>query len=1031
MSNRKMSYNQAIESLHENIRNGERSTVENLLKRWCDVNDFEHFYNDEMESAAAIAVKFRRVDFYELLVSFGVNLGLHERVDELTDDPVVKKKIHDIHRRNFKDSILQHLQILVSKSKFSHDHEASGLEWQTCYELVIQAFADLNSFEVIEPVLKIASTCSKLKFVFDFNHDTVERMDPSKGRNILGTTFTDDKYIYIGALPLSEGGEAYCRVLGVLAHELCHFAMMVVYKNECKPYRVDDQVKMVEFEDVSQITKTKTYSEDFIQSVYDYSTSRHHAELIVRVPHLVALYKNDEDKLTEVSKEFHELFTYYKSNNIDDLEAEYPMLQAKNEIRELNNTCMVQAALETSDIKLSPEGLKIDFDTNDRILLVSSNCARITMQAIFQRVCAEDDFESFYIFADSKVICNEMMFGSVAKALQLCNKPKLIVHCDGNGNDIQKVFQAILEMKIEQRIVLVSNYKYDSFTSSTIEVKHTWEQLSRNSQYKLMQKKVYFQGSIITLGELSANLQSVKEIPFDDLLDDKKVSVGSDLCTFFKTEDFVARKFSKIVEDQPFEFSFNGLKVQSETDNHESLSLGDVLNLVEQKQSILLCDEPGMGKSTLFNVLQKELKEKYPTYWVILMDLKKYCKAFQPQSKITIIFENSLEIVSFLSTKILKLRNFDSQVFTTLFNDNRVIILMDGMDEICPGYEHFVSYLMTAIIRAPSKNQLWVSTRPHLLSELNNSLHPIMFRLQPFTRENRHDFFSKFFKSIDLDDRNITEKLEEIEIFLENLRSKSFNFESISNPLLLKMIAECFDIDENFSLPSANLYTIYKQFTMKMVEKSIEKGGEEINKSLSKDYGKSDTVKFYQKKAFETCFDDWKLKPKVDSMIHLCFRDVSEPSLADFTRVGLMFSDGAENVSFIHRTFGEFYVSMHFFETIFARQYRSEEELKATIRMFIGTLADSEANMMISALIDNALENFIADKRSTMAESALEDIFEQINFKFVEQLVRNGCLSLIRIFAFNLPLLTQELLLKKGKNNKNILMTAAECKSII
>lgn len=71
------------------------------------------------------------------------------------------------------------------------------------------------------------------------------------------------------------------------------------------------------------------------------------------------------------------------------------------------------------------------------------------------------------------------------------------------------------------------------------------------------------------------------------------------------------------------------------------------------------------------------------------MDLNQHCKAFQVGNKITTAIKDCDGIVEFFCVKILKIQGFEAEIFEQLFKDVRVILLMDGIDEICPSYKKF------------------------------------------------------------------------------------------------------------------------------------------------------------------------------------------------------------------------------------------------------------------------------------------------------------------------------------------------------
>lgn len=124
-----MSQNE-INLLHENIKHGHLDEVRNFLER--NTND-NTLCNANCESAAATARKYDQLEIYELLISKGVCLGLHE-VDWPDGEPPEKKlKLQTIHNTYTIKAKPSHLVVLNDKSRLSHntndDERAEGLKY--------------------------------------------------------------------------------------------------------------------------------------------------------------------------------------------------------------------------------------------------------------------------------------------------------------------------------------------------------------------------------------------------------------------------------------------------------------------------------------------------------------------------------------------------------------------------------------------------------------------------------------------------------------------------------------------------------------------------------------------------------------------------------------------------------------------------------------------------------------------------------------------------------------------------------------
>lgn len=170
---------------------------------------------------------------------------------------------------------------MLSKSFLSHD----APDVKDKMKLVQRAYKALNDDNLIKIILMVVATSKKFKIIFDLKRDSVHVTDPTTSTNVQGIFYLFGR-IYIGARQLLDETTS-CETLAVMAHELCHFAMKLVYGNKANPYKINDLTTKEEFEKISQICQENEGNEEVIDSVFHHYPERmHHGELIVRVVHL-------------------------------------------------------------------------------------------------------------------------------------------------------------------------------------------------------------------------------------------------------------------------------------------------------------------------------------------------------------------------------------------------------------------------------------------------------------------------------------------------------------------------------------------------------------------------------------------------------------------------------------------------------------------------------------------------------------------------------------------------------------------------
>lgn len=192
------------------------------------------------------------------------------------------------------------------------------------------------SEKYLVPILEIIeSGLIKVDIVFDFNKDNVENMNLSSSAGTRGVTSRKSGKIYIGAKREKH------EICGTLIHELCHFAMQLLYDNCCDPFssneiNEDSKESLLEGIDFSEYSATSekfllvlnsvkekisnvedSPSRNIVALAFDYSEALHPSELIVRVPHVIAQFGNEGFNFLQ--SEFPELLEYYEKVVLSDL----------------------------------------------------------------------------------------------------------------------------------------------------------------------------------------------------------------------------------------------------------------------------------------------------------------------------------------------------------------------------------------------------------------------------------------------------------------------------------------------------------------------------------------------------------------------------------------------------------------------------------------------------------------------------------------------------------------------------------------
>jgi predicted ATP-dependent serine protease len=162
-----------------------------------------------------------------------------------------------------------------------------------------------------------------------------------------------------------------------------------------------------------------------------------------------------------------------------------------------------------------------------------------------------------------------------------------------------------------------------------------------------------------------------------------------------------------------------------DTESSHTYTADDLDQLLDQAQHqrvMLISDTAGMVKSTVLTNLSKQIKQKFPTKWVVSIDLNVHTDALRALKEEHIDKQKATE---FVTEKLLKLKpGLEVELFKQGCEQKqkvRIIIMLDGFDKISPFYKETAIDLPQAL-RQMAVEQLCVNIRPFLREELEDNL---------------------------------------------------------------------------------------------------------------------------------------------------------------------------------------------------------------------------------------------------------------------------------------------------------------------
>jgi hypothetical protein len=157
----------------------------------------------------------------------------------------------------------------------------------------------------------------------------------------------------------------------------------------------------------------------------------------------------------------------------------------------------------------------------------------------------------------------------------------------------------------------------------------------------------------------------------------------------------------------------------------------------QSDKTVLLVAEPGMGKSTFLSYMEHEIKKRNEAVWVLRINLNEHTQLLENtefQEECTDKCKTFLWKVA-RAPKQRAAKLVEKVFLQAMEQTGKMVIILDGIDEISPLYTPKVNILIRAI-REKTASQIFVSSRFSYRQTLEDSLMKVAFTLQPFSLEN-------------------------------------------------------------------------------------------------------------------------------------------------------------------------------------------------------------------------------------------------------------------------------------------------------
>ncbi|XP_018575879.1 uncharacterized protein LOC108914538 [Anoplophora glabripennis] len=460
--------------------------------------------------------------------------------------------------------------------------------------------------------------------------------------------------------------------------------------------------------------------------------------------------------------------------------------------------------------------------------------------------------------------------------------------------------------KVAQEIKLISN-SFDVIRESP-----TFQDLSQETQDNLLKKKsVIFQDKPFNL----------KELFFPEVMENYSKALSSEILErLVRNEELkVGSKLGLLEENIKHQY-INRIFIRK----NEEIEEGNIFEVREKM--IIISDSAGAGKTTVLTKLAIIIKEKNPHLWILKLELGHYTRVLKDLlGKGKRI--NILELLD--SQEATKLRGpLEKFVFSM---NNKVVLMLDGVDEIGPNYTELIVNFLVDCQKAPNLTKVLVTTRTHVAQKLEKKLQVGSFKLQPFTERNQLDFLTSYWThNLRLDHTDREKCKQYANALMRKMSSWTITSPWEGNhftaiPLQVRMLAEIFqqgsgceeevnwkgckeflkEDDLEPKLPGkVNISRLYKMFVDKkqnvFMDKNNPSGNTVVTEALA--YWWDKCLDYHQTLALDAILDT------TERGLFTRFEEDEKSIRASVLNIGII-EEVNNNLHFIHRTFAEYFVA--------------------------------------------------------------------------------------------------------------------------
>lgn len=276
-----------INDFFDAIRKGDLDIIiEFIHNERININECVNFDN---QSPLYAAVEAKQSKIYGYMISIGANFSS----SELNGNPY--KGLSKTEKDEFDNAILEYIK-KPDDATAMHLYSLTKSRNRIKNIDILQIYKNLLNIELVKPILELIEILQhKPVILIDYAEKSTRYYSLSSSDKTMGEYNANKSRVCIG---LNDSAE---EMQGTIAHEFTHLASQIIFQNNGFPYLESDESKKIKYNSILEEIKEEVGHDkydkkidDIIRRAFKYDHKDRPAELIVRVPHMLAKYGTEE-----------------------------------------------------------------------------------------------------------------------------------------------------------------------------------------------------------------------------------------------------------------------------------------------------------------------------------------------------------------------------------------------------------------------------------------------------------------------------------------------------------------------------------------------------------------------------------------------------------------------------------------------------------------------------------------------------------------------------------------------------------------